>query len=406
MEVYVARQPVFNRSMEIFGYELLYRRSNNNFYEGTSDNQATADVINNAFLLMQFEELTGGTKAFINFTGELIEKRIPHLLPKETIVIEILETVEVTETIIEACRKLKDQGYTLALDDFIFEESRIDFLEVADIIKVEFNEVPHDVQKRYISRLGHRVKFLAEKIETQEEFQQAVTMGYELFQGYFFTKPIIIARRELKNLSPNLIRIISELSHHEPEFETITGFIERDIGLSYKMLKLANSVFYGSNQKYLSIREAVIRLGIDELKRWVYLLMLRDIRGAQNSELVKTCIIRAKLMELLAVEMGMGQRSYEFFLTGMFSSIDVLLNREMKDILEELSLAAEVSAALIGRHNDQRILLNIVLAHEKANWDKWDKIECQESAGNISKKRFMALYLEALSWTMEMDLNK
>ena len=190
MKVYLARQPIFSRTMSIYGYELLYRRSMNNFYEGKDDNQATAELINNAFFAMQFNELTHGTKAFINFSGDMLEKEIPLLLPKEAIVVEILERVIASDKIIQACKKLKKEGYTLALDDFVFHESYLPLMELADIIKIEFSIVDYDMQRQLINKYGDKIKFLAEKIETREEYQMALEMGYSYFQGYFLANQL------------------------------------------------------------------------------------------------------------------------------------------------------------------------------------------------------------------------
>lgn len=405
MDVYVARQPIFDKHMTVFGYELLYRKgTTNNFYEGQDDDISTADVIYNAFLVMQLKELTDGTRAFINFSGALIEKGIPYLLPKETIVIELLETVVSTDAIIEECKKLRGQGYTIALDDFTFKESQLALLEIADIVKVEYQLVPHDIQHKLIAKFGHKIKFIAEKIETREDFKQAVQLGFDYFQGYFFCKPVILTGKEVKNLSPNLIQIIGELNKPEPRFEIVSGLIERDLGLAYKLLKLANSIHYATSQVFKSIGDAVVRLGIEELRRWVYLLMMRSIGSVENKELIKTSIIRAKLMELLALEMGFGPKSYEFFLTGMFSSIDILLNREMEDILEELLLSTDVYEALMGYHSDMRLVLNNILIFERANWEKWEVVQLKNGDQCISREKFMDLYFEAIVWTMEMNV--
>ncbi len=406
MEVYVARQPIFNRRMDVFGYELLYRRSLNNFYEGTDDTHSTAEVINSAFLVMQFDELTEGGMAFINFSTELLERGIPHLLPKEKVIVEILEHVDATDEIVDACKRLKDCGYTISLDDFVFKESYVPLLEMADIVKIEFGAVSIADQKKLIQKYKHKIKFLAEKIETREDYQLAVSMGYELFQGFFFSKPVIMKGKEIEGPNPNLYRVVSELNKQEPEFESITCIIERDIGLSYKLLRLANSIYFAAATKFNSINEAIVRLGVEEMRRWVYLMMLKEIRTVENSELVKTSIIRAKLMELLAINLGLKEKSFEYFLTGMFSSIDILLNRDMDDVLEDLSLSRDVEDALLGYLNDIRKILNIVLVHEMANWESWENISIEVGDASISKERFMDLYFEAILWSMEMDFRK
>lgn len=400
MEVYIARQPIFNRNMDVYGYELLYRRSINNFYEGKDDNSSTAELINNAFLTMRFEELTGGTRGFINFSEEMIENEIHLLLPKEVVIIEILERVKVTDKVIEACKKMKRNGYKLALDDFVFDESYLPLIEIADIIKIEFTSVPYESQRELIKKYGYRIKFLAEKIETREEYQLSLEMGYDYFQGYFFSKPVIVKSKELVGLNVNLVRILDELNKKEPRYQRITEIIESDLGLSFKLLKIVNAVIFGSRRKIYSIKQALVMFGIDDIKKWIYLLMLKETQNNENKELIKSSLVRGKLMELMAFEIGMNNKHFELYLTGMFASIDVLLDQSMEEILKELPFDIEVKNALLGQDNEFRKILDIVLNYEMLNWSK---LEGQGLFINITQTRFMDMYIEALKWVMELN---
>lgn len=215
MEVYAARQPIFDRNMNLYGYELLYRKSINNYYEGIDDKQATAELINNAFLVIQLNDLTDGTKAFINFSEELLVKEIPLLLPKEGIVVEVLEWVKPTANVIQACKNLKENGYILALDDFVFDGEYPPLVEIADIIKVEYPAVDPDKQRQMIKQYKRQysLKFQAEKIETREEHRTALALGYDFFQGYFFSKPVIVKGEEIGGLRTSIIQIVNELNN-------------------------------------------------------------------------------------------------------------------------------------------------------------------------------------------------
>lgn len=399
MDVYVARQPIFDRYMNVFGYELLYRRSMNNFYEGTDDNQATAELIDNAFLTMHHNELTGGTKAFINFSKEMLIKEIPLLLPADSIVVEVLERVEVDEDVIKACKKLSESGYTIALDDFVFNESYLPLLEIADIVKVEFPSVSHETQQKMIKQYKDKI-FLAEKVETREEYQLAVNMGYDYFQGYFFNKPVIIKGKEINSLNVNLVKIMNLLSENEPEYGKIAEIIETDMGLSYKLLKLANSVFFGSINRIHSIEQALVRLGIVEIKKWVYVLLLKNKQTVENKELIKTCFIRAKFMELIASDIAGKDRQFEYFMTGMFSSIDVLLNKDMEEAVEGLFMTDDVKKALLGYDNEIKKVLNTVINHELL---KWDDLASDETAAAVTQEKLMNMYIEALVWVIKLE---
>jgi EAL and modified HD-GYP domain-containing signal transduction protein len=372
----------------------------NNFYEGIDDNKSTAELINNAFLTMHTYELTGGTKAFINFSQDLLINEIPLLLPADSTIVEVLERVEINESVIAACRKLSESGYLIALDDFIFNEAYVPLLEIAHIVKIEISAADYEMQRKLIKRYKNRIKFLAEKVETREEFHNAMEIGYDYFQGYFFSKPVIVKDKEIDSLNVNLIRIMKILSEKEPEYQSIAEIIETDLGLSYKLLKLANSVFFGSRNKIFNIKQALVQLGIIEIRKWIYVMMLKDKQNIENKELIKTCFIRAKFMELLSLETGKKDERFEYFLTGMFSSIDVLLNKDMEEIVGGLVLTDNIKEALLGRDNEIRDALNIVINYELL---KWDELDTNKITLNISQDRLMNIYIESLTWVKKLD---
>lgn len=402
MDVYAARQPIFDSRLGVYGYELLYRKSMNNFYEGSDDNQATAELINNSFLVFQLSDLTDNKRAFINFSGEMLAKEIPLLLPKERIVVEILERVEPTEAVIEACRKLKDRGYVLALDDFAFDDKLSPLIELADMIKVDFSAVSLDKQSQLIQayKEKYRITFLAEKIENRDEFLAARRLGYELFQGYFFSKPIVVHGKEIGIMQSSVIRIIDELNRDEPDYQHMAEIIEKDLGLTYKLLKAANSLFYGSRNRIHSIRQALVRMGTDELKKWMYLLMLKDIKNVHNKELIKTSLIRGKMMELLSLQLGMKPKQFDYFMVGLFSSADILLNKKMNDVVHELPLTKEVREALTRRSNKLGQVLDFILSLESADWSRADKFVL---AGKIDYETVLSQYILAIKWANEFQ---
>lgn len=403
MEVYLARQPIFDRQMNIYSYELLYRSSSeNNYFEGIDAQQATAEVINNAFFINELDDLTDGTKAFINFTEQLLLDEAPLLLPKDKIVIEVLEDVQPTKEVIAVCKKLRDEGYTIALDDFTFDEKFIPLIELADIIKVEYPAVSIEKQRYFIDKYKkeHGIIFLAEKIETREQQQIALDLGYDLLQGYFYSKPVIVTGKEIGILDTSIFQIIQEIEKDEPDYSILTNIIERDLSLSYKLLKIVNSVGYGSRHRINSINQALVRLEIDEIKKWVYLLMLQEKRNVHNKELIKISLIRAKLMELMAFELKSSYDYSDFFLTGMFSSIDVLLNKDMEEIVETLPLVEHVEAALLGEDNELNQLLQIALLVEQG---ESEKIEENSLAKQFEKGKITSLYSHSLKWVMDMN---
>lgn len=397
MDVHVARQPIFDLHRRLYGYELLYRKSDRNFYEGTDDDEATISLINDTFMVFGFNELVDRTSGFINFSQNLLQSDLIYVLPKEQVVIEILERVAPTDDVVAACRMLKSRGYILALDDFVLDEnsdSYLPLIELADIIKIEFPAARGDGIQELMTRLTPRVTFLAEKVETEEEYQLARKMGFRLFQGYFFSRPIMSNAKEIGSLNANLLRVLEELNKPEVNYRDMSEVIQRDVGLSYKLLRMANSLYFGTRNPVNSIQQALVRLGTQEISRWVMLMLLRGIQRVENAELVKTSIIRGKMLSLIARELGNVNES-DYFVAGIFSSLDVLLNTSMDNALSGLALSDEVIEALLGTENQLRRVLDSLLSFERATWDDWDP---HGELRAISCKRFMALYVESLRW--------
>ncbi|MGF7146186.1 EAL and modified HD-GYP domain-containing signal transduction protein [Anaerotaenia torta] len=404
MDIYVARQPVFDRNMHVYGYELLYRKSMNNFYEGTDDNQSTFELISNAFLTMHLSKLTGGSKAFINFPKDMLLQNIPALLPAKSIVVEVLERVEIDEDVVAACKRLREKGYIIALDDFIFDERYLPLLDVAHIIKVEFPAVGYDEQRRLIRKYKNRIRFLAEKVETREEYQRARDIGYDYFQGYFFCKPVVMKEREIPPLNANLIKILEILNHDDPEYRELAEVIETDLGLTYKLLRLANSVYFGSKYNIRGIRQALVQIGLLEIKKWVYLLIMTDRQDIENRELIRNCLIRAKFMELIAEKTGNGGSQFDYFLAGMFSSIDVLMNKDMADVLNEILLPDSIKEALLGQETPIKRTLDIAINYELLKLDamKLDANILGENFDGDAVEYLVNIYMESITWVMHL----
>ena len=392
MKVYVARQPIFDQQLRVCGYELLYRRSENNIFENVDDSLATADVIHNAYLVFNLRELTEGTRAFINFPQTLIEGEVPSLLPRQSLVVEVLEHVEPTEKVLQSLRSLRRQGYTIALDDFVFEEKYRPLIGLADIIKIDYQATPVDQQQKLIDALGHRIEFLAEKIETPAEYEIAKRLGYKMFQGYFFSRPIVEHGAEVHPLRHTLIEMLKELDCPEPSFRRISAQIERSVDLSYKMLRTVNTVYQKGRRTIESIEQAVARIGLDELKRWSYLMLLRERQTSESKELIKQSVIRGKMMELIAEDTLTDGLPFDAFITGIFSSLDVILDEAMQTLIAELPVAPPVKAALLGEQNGLRKLLEDVIAYEQLT------IPLHNTDLDWSQ-----YYVEAIRWSRSLD---
>ncbi|MFA7502631.1 MAG: HDOD domain-containing protein [Anaerovoracaceae bacterium] len=401
MNVYLARQPIFDRRKNVVGYELLYRDSMENRFSGIDDNQATRELINHVFLVMDLDNLVGSGSAFVNFSKAMIESEIPDILPPERVVIEVVEREEATKDTIDALLRLKEKGFTIALDDFTVDSRSYMLLPYADIVKVEYPVVKLEDQARLLNDRKDNVLFLAEKIETELEYRAAMDIGYDYFQGFFFSRPEMFSATEIRSLDVNVIHILQELRNPDVDYASISNVIAGDMGISYKLLKLANSAYYGASRKFQSIEQALIYIGINELHHWFTIMLLRSLQSLENAETIKFSMIRGKLMESMARELGVSeQQTVEYFFMGMFSYIDVLLNRPMGAVLATLPLSDAVKHALLGGKNDYRDYLDCVMAFELADWNKALQ---RHPINKIGSGRFMELYLDALKWAEQLN---
>lgn len=405
MEVFVARQPIFNSKEEVFGYELLYRNNQVNAFPDINEDQATAEVIINSFLNIGIDQLSEGKPCFINFTEKLLKLRVPAYFRPREIVVEILETVEPSAELVRICRDLKELGYQIALDDYVFNETNPfarQLLKYADIIKVDFLNTPKEMREKIEMLVNQlRIKTIAEKVETREEYEEAKSKGYDYFQGYFFEKPVIMSTHDVPVYFQSYYEMIQNLSKEEPSLDRITELIERDISLSYKLLKLINSPAYRPKQKINSIRQAIVLLGLIELEKWIYVLAVREniVKDSQLAEeTIRFSMTRAKMCEEIGRLRTGKSVSSSYFMTGMFSLMDSLLSIPMKQILDELPLQDDICEALQGENNNLKEILDLAIAVEKAQWSRISEM-CNKLS--VDERTIFKIYSEALAWASQ-----
>ena len=398
MELYVARQPIFDTKKTIVAYELLHREAGQTQYTQQDGTYASSSVIAVNFLSLGLNSLTSGKLAFINFTEELLKLGVATLLPKESLVVEILETIEPTDEIISACSNLKDKGYTLALDDFVLRPGYKSLIDLADIIKVDFRSTSEDEQKQIIDKYKNKkIQFLAEKVETEQEFIRAIKLGYSLYQGYFFSKPIIITTSTVPVSKLGYIQLMAAINEDNPDFKDIASAIEHDVALSLETIKLVNSVFYYHRQKITSIQQAVVALGINDVKKWIYLSALRRLGANKPDVLVSNSIIRSKFMELISHELKQDQRSREYAMLGLFSLLDALTNSTFKVLFANLNISEEIKSILIGTDADSLcgVAYALMLAYEKGNWKE---AHMHTETLHIAMDCVASTYIKSLEW--------
>ena len=400
MDAYVARQPIFSTDKKVYAYELLFRDSMKNFVPDIDGDMATSKLLSSSFFTMGFEQMVGETKAFINFTRNLLVQGIPLIFPNEQTVVEILEDVTPDKEVLEACRGLKEKGYIVALDDFINRPEMQPLVDLADIIKIDFRAIPMEEMADYIRPLKQsRVRLLAEKVETYEEFDQAVDMGFEFFQGYFFCKPEIVKGKEISSGQMTIMQIMAEASKDEIEFDKIKSIIERDIAISYKLMHYINSAYYRRAVEITSIKQALVILGEAEIRRFVSMIALAQLVSDKPGELVNTSFVRSKFLELLGKSAGKREESARLFTLGLFSLIDAILDQSMDKIMERLPLSAAIIDALVTASGDLVEYLNLVVAYEQGEWQACSTIA---ASLNIPEAELPSLYAEACKWGADM----
>lgn len=371
MDVFIARQPIFDMSKNLIAYELLYRENGDSTKFCNIDGSvATSILVSDAITVFGLENLTNGKPAFINFTKKLIMNDFAYLCSPEEIVIEIVEDTFVDEVLLEKLRELKEAGYRIAIDDYVGDESFDKIFEYADIIKVDFLGMP--LEKRAyisdkISRMGKIL--LAEKVETGEDYLHAVDNGYTLFQGYYFSKPSTVRKKSL-NINPgSYVQMIRELSKNEPDFNKLTDSVKRNVGLTYKLLQHINTLKYFRYFRVKSIRMALVTLGLDEVRRWVLLMMARDLGQRNNDELIKVAFIRGIFAEKITLKTRHKHRSNEAFIMGMFSMMDLIAEADISETLKDMPLERDVVDAILGDESDFAYILELVKAYESGDWE-------------------------------------
>ncbi|MHB1419842.1 MAG: EAL and HDOD domain-containing protein, partial [Bacillota bacterium] len=315
------------------------------------------------------------------------------LLPREQVAIEILEDVQIDAELITACKELKRLGYMIVLDDFIFQPKFRPLIELADIIKIDFLNNSIEVKNNPLPDRFNEIKLLAEKIETKEAFAAAQRMGYSYFQGYFFSKPIVLSTRDIPAYKLNCLRALKEINQPEPDLDAIAEIVKLDISLSYKLLKLVNSAAFGLKEKLSSVKQAMVLLGMRELKKWFTLILMVDIGQGKSVELITISIMRARFGELLAPMINLDKLSSDLFMLGLLSMIDVLLDRPMPEILADLSLSENITDTLLGKKSPLSNIYKMILSYEKGDWESTQYFA---NAQGIGEAGLGTLYKEAL----------
>ena len=396
VSVFVARQAIFNRRQKVVAYELLFRDSPKNFFPDIAEGQATARLIMENQLNLGTRHITSGKKALINIGPESLELDLCAFLPCQDVVIELLESIEPTDTNYELCRELFHSNFNLALDDFVYKPQWDRFLKLVKLIKFDITITPLDEIHPIIKKLkDHKqIKLLAEKIETQQEYEVAAGMGFDYFQGYFFAKPTMMKHNDIDYNYGLVVAIYAEIMKPNPDLTAIAQLFELDAALAYKLLRLINSGVFPIQSKIASLKQALVYLGQERLKKFVSLIVTAHTAGKKPAELMQVCVVRARFCELIAKKVAKHQ-SGEAFLTGLFSLLDAILDEPMSLLVEKLPFQDDIKAALLEEKNTLYYILKVVKAYETGSW--W-ALEQAVIFLNIQSDILPELYQKSVDW--------
>lgn len=391
-DIFVGRQPIFDRHLRVYAYELLYRHGYVDSAVITDFDAASSEVVINSLIELGLDRLVGTRKAFCNFTrGFLLEgANVP--FSTSQLVVEVLETVTPEPEVLEAIRSLSKSGHIIALDDFVVTDELRPLVELADIIKVDVLEQSREQVKEQVEKLRSikKLKLLAEKVETNEDFIFCRNLGFDYFQGYFFSKPQVVSGRKMPPSRLAMLRLMTELQRPDIDLAKLEEVIETDVNLSVKLLRQINSSFYSLMSEVKSIRQAIVYLGLMHIRNWACIVAMGSVDD-KPQELMTMALIRAKMCELLA-DSEDSERKGMFFTVGLFSLLDTIFDAPMDEVLNSLPLTNEVNRALLEREGVLGNALECVESYEQANWNK-------VFASGYDEELVAHAYLEALDWS-------
>lgn len=395
MDVFVARQPIFNRHRKIYAYELLFRTGMSNAFPGVDGDVATSSLLSSSFFTVGIEQIASGHLAFINFTEEMLVQGVPAMFPKKCVVVEVLEDVQPTEAVVEACTALAEKGYILALDDFVYADNLTPLIKLAKIIKVDFRLTPLEKIVEMVAALqSYSCKLLAEKIETYDEFAQAVEMGFTYFQGYFFSRPEILKNKDIPPSQLALMQLLAEVNRAEIEIDDIEKLVQQDVSISFKLLKYLNSSYYSRLQPISSVRQAIAYLGERGTRLFVSLIATSKLSENKPDELIRTSCIRARFLEHIGKECASGQQG-DFFMVGLFSLLDAMLDAPMESLMAQIPISRDIADALVCEKGPLAPYVNLVKRYEAGAWNELESLLGELA---LEEHKIMDFYLDAVKW--------
>lgn len=405
-QVWIARQPLFDRQRQVVGYELLFRQHQRaadgtlTAPSGVAVDEAGAGAIDSTVRALGLGRLTDGRPTFVKVSRAVLLAGLPAALPPEQVVIELPAGIDASPEVRDACADLRRQGFQIALEGFVPGETGAALLRYADYLKADSASL-EAVVNRPVSEIRPTLPpvVIADHLSTPEEFSRAADLGCGVFQGDFIVRPVMRAAKEIPGNRLVYLRLLSALQNPELSVNQLEDLIKPDASLVYRVLRAVNSAAYGQQQRIDSLRQALVLLGCGTIRRWATLWAMVSVSGQAPGELVTMSTVRGRACEVLANATWSGA-FHDGFLLGVCSLFDAILEVPMADILAHLPLPEEADAALRGEENHSRYLLDAVIAHERGDWEK--SAEYSVAAG-VEPMAVPMAYHEALEWQRQFS---
>ncbi len=400
MDVFIARQPILDADQKVFGYELLYRSGPDNIFPGIDADTASSQTIQDSLAIFGLDSLAPMKLAFVNVARRVLTEHLYSILPKQRVVLELLETVKPDAEVVEACQELKRSGYLLALDDYVEDAAYAPLIELADFIKVDFLTTSSTKRQDLMTRYGSRLHLLAEKVETAEDFREGLRLGFEYFQGFYFCLPEMISRKKIPAFKLNYLQLIQAVSRPELDFDRLEQIIKGDVSLSVRLLRLLNSAAFGYKGRVRSVKGALTLLGEQPVKKWATMLAIGELGEDKPAELVVTCLVRARMCELLAPSASLAGHAHDLFLVGLLSLVDALVGRPLAELVREMALSEEIQAGILDDESRLGRVRALVLAQEQGDWQQISALATQLGVPETSLPDH---YRVALEWHQQVS---
>ncbi|WOZ75394.1 EAL and HDOD domain-containing protein [Kosakonia sacchari] len=408
MYSFVARQAIFDNQLNTVGYELLFRNSMDNRFPDMSAEQATTQLIEEQFLSAPVGRKSDNSTVYVNFPYQLLVEGLAETLPINRVVIEILENAEPDLKLLETVKRMHTLGFRIALDDFEPGNQWEAFMPYVNVIKFDIRRSPREKISDYIlanrELLRHAV-FLAEKVETYEEFETFKKLGFHLFQGYFFSKPVVTKRNKLAQNRAFALKLMQEVNVESPNLNKIEDLLKRDVSLSFKIMRYAQNILYNtrgiSGFRNQSLRDIVVYLGISEMRRFVLVACLTSFEDVTNTEIYYLSLIRAKFCELAAARTSANNISNDAFMAGLFSLLDVILGLPLEELMAQIAVSPEVAKALEANSGELYPYVRLARLYEQRMWDEASDVAHEIGLPNSAISEMMN---QAAKWADELPI--